>query len=423
MHTEKSDYMDTVSNQLPPDQIPPAQGRGKSRSRRLANKQELPDHVEPCPNGNGQMISREEDFKQIEAVIERELIFRSANALVAKADSLMLLKKLPAHSVSLILTDPPYHATKKRNIYGDTAFAEDQHYIEWMAEYATEWHRVLRSNGSLFCFCDSSMSARLDLMFAKQFNVLSHIVWTKPNDPGFDGWKGKMKKEALRQWYPHSERILFAEPAAEGNLFRSPFALFLRNARKKAGLSMHQLTAEVGAHGKVNHGGAVSNWEDGRNTPSRDQYEKIRKALMATGKIDPMPRYEDVIRPFVMDASKEFTDVWNFPSVRPYKGKHPAEKPATMLEHAIEAATFPGDIVLDCFGGGGSTAIAALKLLRRTVSIEIEASWAAEIAARVEDVAEADTAFPSIAQQGSTRTLQRRVEKKDHQLDLFSSGK
>jgi len=48
-----------------------------------------------------------------------------------------------------------------------------------------------------------------------------------------------------------------------------------------------------------------------------------------------------------------------------------------MLEHAIEATTNPGDIVLDCFSGGGSTAIAALGLGRRAVAIEIEAAWAA----------------------------------------------
>jgi len=153
--------------------------------------------------------SREQDLKRIKAALEPELVLSTANALVAKGDSLELLRKLPAHSVSLILTDPPYHATKKRNIYGDTAFTEDQHYLDWMAEYAVEWRRILRLNGSLFCCCDSSMSARLDVLFAKNFNVLSHIVWTKPNDPGFDGWKGKMKKEALRQWYAHSERILF----------------------------------------------------------------------------------------------------------------------------------------------------------------------------------------------------------------------
>lgn len=370
-----------------------------------------------------QMTSRADDLRRIKEAVEPELILAATNALVVQGDSLALLRRLPDRSVSLILTDPPYHATKKQNIHGDTAFAEDAHYLEWMAEYALEWHRVLRPNGSLFCFCDSSMSARLDVMFSKSFNVLSHIVWTKPNDPGFDGWKGKMKKEALRQWYPHSERILFAEPAVDANLFRSSFALFLRNARKQAGLSMHELTAKIGAHGKVNHGGAVSNWEDGRNTPSRDQYEKMREALMETGKIAQMPHYEDVIRPFVMDASKEFTDVWTFPSVRPYKGKHPAEKPAAMLEHAIEATSYPGDVVLDCFGGGGSTALAALKLKRRTVSIEIDAHWVSEIASRVEDALESEVTFAEPARNGPEPVVVRNTAMKPRQLALFSGGK
>ncbi len=291
-----------------------------------------------------------------------------------------MLRLLPDHSVSLILTDPPYHSTKKANIYGDTAFEEDKHYLDWMAQYASEWKRILRQNGSFFCFCASELSGRLEVMFAEKFNILSQVVWTKPNEPGFDGWKQKMRKEALRQWYAHTERIIFAEPACEGNLHRSPFADFLRQTRRKAGMSSNQLAEITGSYGKVNHGGAVSNWETGRNIPSREQYAKVCEALFATGLIDPMPPYEDVIRPFTVDASKEFTDVWTFPSVRPYKGKHPAEKPASMLEHAIEAASFPGDIVLDCFAGSGSTAIAALKLGRRSVSIEIDPQWIPKIA-------------------------------------------
>ena len=364
------------------------------------------------------MTTRQEHFDAIRANLRSRLRFSGDGALVAEGDSLALLRSLPSHSVSLILTDPPYHSTKKQNIYGDTAFAEDQHYIEWMAEYATEWRRVLKTNGSLFCFCASSMSARLDVMLSKEFNVLSHVVWTKPNDPGFDGWKGKMKKEALRQWYAHSERILFAEPAVDSNLFRSPFAEMLSASRKQSGLSMHELTAITGAHGKVNHGGAVSNWEAGRNTPSREQYEKMRAAILATGKVATMPPYEDAIRVFTMDASKEFTDVWTFPSVRPYKGKHPAEKPAAMLEHAIEATTYPGDIVLDCFGGSGSTALAALKLGRRTVSLEIETKWASEIAARVQTLCEADADTPPI----ETDLIPAAPKKKAPQLALFDTA-
>nr|ADZ31427.1 M.PflMI [Pseudomonas fluorescens] len=330
------------------------------------------------------MTTRTQDFNSIKATLINNIRFFNSDALVAEGDSLSLLKKLPSHSISLILTDPPYHATKKQNIFGDTAFSDDQHYLEWMSQFADEWRRVLRPNGSLFCFCDTSMSARLEVMFSEKFNILSHIVWTKPNDPGFDGWKGKMKKEALRQWYAHSERIIFAEPAIEGNLHRSPFAQFLREVRKKSGLSGHKLTELTGAYGKVNHGGAVSNWETGRNIPSREQYQKICEAILATGKVESMPAYEDAVRVFRIDGTKEFTDVWNFPSVRPYKGKHPAEKPISMLEHAIEATTFPGDIVLDCFSGSGSTASAALKLGRRTLSMEIEPHWVEYIGARLD---------------------------------------
>src|SRR5437764_1420162 len=188
-------------------------------------------------------MNRDQEFNRIQAGLDSHLALALPGALVVEGDSLAVLRQFPASSISLILTDPPYHATKKENIYGDTAFAEDQHYLEWMGECAIEWRRVLRPNGSLFCFCDSSMAGRLESRFANSFNILSHVVWTKPNDPGFDGWKGKMKKEALRQWYPHSERILFAEPAVEGNLHRSPFAQFLRETRKEAGLSMHELTA------------------------------------------------------------------------------------------------------------------------------------------------------------------------------------
>jgi site-specific DNA-methyltransferase (adenine-specific) len=332
---------------------------------------------------NGYLAGRQVDFAKIRDALTGEATLAGENFVVAEADSLAALRKLPDQSVSLVMTDPPYHATKKRNIYGDTAFEQDTDYVAWIEKHATEWRRALKPNGSLYVFCASEMAARLEVMFSERFNILAHITWTKPNDPGYDGWKQKMKKEALRQWYAHSERILFMEPKAEGNLFKQHFANVLRDAREKAGRSQHALTGEIGAYGKVNHGGAVSNWEAGRNTPSRDQYQKICEAVLATGNTRRMPLYEDLIRPFETDATQEFTDVWTFPNVRPYKGKHPAEKPAALLEHAIAASSYPGDIVVDCFAGSGSTALAALKLGRRTVAIEIDPRLAQRIAEKI----------------------------------------
>ncbi|MCP4369610.1 MAG: site-specific DNA-methyltransferase [Deltaproteobacteria bacterium] len=324
-------------------------------------------------------MSRQQDFQKIISATENKDAFRTTRSLFVRCDSLEVIKEFPDHSVSLILTDPPYHSTKKKNIYGDTSFQEDEHFLEWMSNYAKEWARILRPNGSLYLFCSSSMAGKLENVFSAHFNILAHIVWTKPNAPGFDGWKQKMNKESLRQWYAHSERVIFAEPAVEGNLFRSHFGSVIREARIRSGFSMKELTGLVGAHGKVNHGGAVSNWEAGRNVPSREQYKKLRSAILSAGKIESMPDYQDLVRPFFVDKTKEFTDIWTFPNIRPYKGKHPAEKPIALLEHAIEASTFPDDIVLDCFAGSGSTAVAALKLGRFSISLEIDEKWGHKI--------------------------------------------
>jgi site-specific DNA-methyltransferase (adenine-specific) len=318
---------------------------------------------------------RKIEFEEVISAIISQEHYNNSSSVVIKGDSLECLKLIPDHSISLILTDPPYHSTKKENIHNDRAFKTNEDFINWIENYSIEWKRILKPNGSFFLFCSSAMAARLEIMLSKRFNILSHIVWTKPNDPGFDGWKGKMKKEALRQWYAHSERILFAEPAIEGNLKRSWFGNYLRENRLKCKLSGHQLAELIGAHGKVNHGGSVSNWEAGRNIPSRDQYEKICQAFIKTGKIDQMPHYENVIRPFEVNSKIQFTDVWNFNSVRPYKGKHPAEKPLEMLEHCIQATSFEYDIILDCFAGSGSTAIASLNTNRYSISIEIDGSW------------------------------------------------
>lgn len=359
---------------------------------------------------------RYNQFNAIKDSFDGQQSFALEKSIVVLGDSLAQLKLISTASISLILTDPPYHSTKKDNITNDKAFNSDEEFIDWMKQYFVEWKRILKPNGSIFMFCSSTMSAKLEIAMTEYFNVLSHIVWSKPNDPGFDGWKGKMKKEALRQWYPHSERILFAEPATEGNLKRSWFGNFLREKRTIAGLSGHQLTELIGAYGKVNHGGAVSNWETGRNIPSREQYTKICEVLIETGKINEMPDYEDVIRKFEVSADLQFTDVWDFNSVRPYKGKHPAEKPLDMLEHCINATTFEDDIVLDCFGGSGSTTIAALNLNRYAISIELEKEWYEAIINRLENYENQ----AQVSQNSKNGLMKSTIKKKNKvQITLF----
>ena len=323
------------------------------------------------------VTDRAEDLKSIRSAVVESLADETAEALVCFGDSLEVLRRLPDQTVSLIVTDPPYHTTKKSNIQNDTAFQEDEEFLSWIEQYAVEWKRILKRSGTLYLFCSAQMSARLEVMMAKYLRPINHVTWTKPNEPGYDGWKGKMKKEALRAWYPHSERILVFEHGAYGTweaYRRSPMGEYLLDCRKRAGVSMVQLTEDIGEYGRINRGGAVANWEAGRNIPSREQYRKLSEALATYGVTDLLD-YNDLIRPMQVSKEMQFTDVWDFMGVRPFLNKHPAEKPQDMLMHIIQASSYPGDIVLDCFAGSGSTGVAALRLGRRAVCMELDEKW------------------------------------------------
>ncbi len=77
-------------------------------------------------------------------------------------------------------------------------------------------------------------------------------------------------------------------------------------------------------------------------------------------------------RSFSVTVDVPYTDVWTYPPVQYYPGKHPCEKPAVMMEHIINSSTREGDVVADFFMGSGVTVKAALKLNRRVIGVELE---------------------------------------------------
>lgn len=302
-----------------------------------------------------------------------KIYLQSAELTLYQGDCLEVLRSLPNNSVNLILTDPPYHSTKKTNITGDKNFKTDRDYIDWLDTIAEQWQRILAPNGSLYCFAATKMAAKVEVMLDERFNVLAAIAWTKPNEPGYDGWKQKTNKESLRSWYLHSERIIFAESSSSEYPKQSAFGSLLKKTRLASGLSTIQLTAAIGEYGKVNHGGAVSNWETGRNIPSPEQYEKLKSVFsQLSPQVPELPDYEQIIRPFYVTSDIPYTDIWDFPTVKPYPGKHPAEKPLDLITHIIKASSYPGNLVLDCFAGSGVVGQAAKMLDRRAILIEIE---------------------------------------------------
>lgn len=71
---------------------------------------------------------------------------------------------------------------------------------------------------------------------------------------------------------------------------------------------------------------------------------------------------------------KQMKSVWRFTAPKPEEkthGKHPTQKPVSLVERAILASTNDGDLVLDPFLGSGTTAIAAVRHHRHVVGIEV----------------------------------------------------
>ena len=78
--------------------------------------------------------------------------------------------------------------------------------------------------------------------------------------------------------------------------------------------------------------------------------------------------------------------VWTV-ATRPYKGAHFATFPPALIEPCILAGCPEGGIVLDPFGGSGTTAGVSIKNNRRAVLCELNPEYAALIQARVNNIA------------------------------------
>jgi site-specific DNA-methyltransferase (adenine-specific) len=66
--------------------------------------------------------------------------------------------------------------------------------------------------------------------------------------------------------------------------------------------------------------------------------------------------------------------VWEFPSVRA-NDDHEAKFPLELPRRVVRLLTDPDEIVLDCFMGSGTTAIAAIQEDRKYIGIELESKY------------------------------------------------
>ena len=108
----------------------------------------------------------------------------------------------------------------------------------------------------------------------------------------------------------------------------------------------------------------------GANYPSDDSKFDgyVKRFIKENGR---KPRKNDVL---LKVDGKLVDSVWDIQSVNPMakeKNGYPTQKPEELLERIILSSTMEGDIVLDCFGGSGTTAAVAERLSRRWITGDI----------------------------------------------------
>ena len=70
--------------------------------------------------------------------------------------------------------------------------------------------------------------------------------------------------------------------------------------------------------------------------------------------------------------NKDLLNIWLVKRMAGQDYQHATAKPPTLHEKAIRRCTCPSDLILDSFGGSGSTLIAAEQLKRRSALVELE---------------------------------------------------
>ncbi len=116
------------------------------------------------------------------------------------------------------------------------------------------------------------------------------------------------------------------------------------------------------------------------------------KNTFTLGRSDYQRQYEPILYGWPEGTTRHWCgdrdqgDVWHFNKPR-VNDLHPTMKPVELVERAIRNSSRPGDVVLDPFGGSGTTLIAAEKSGRQARLIELDPKYVDTIVRRWQDYA------------------------------------
>lgn len=260
-------------------------------------------------------------------------------------DCLELMKNIPDNSIDMVFTSPPY-AERRKTTYGGIP---EYDYVDWFLPIGAEIKRILKPTGSFFLNIkphthkgERSLYV-FDLVCQLKretgFMFVEEYCWTKNAFPG--SLKGRFKNafEPVYHFTKGNPNQITFNPIACGTPIKEES--IARTYRKQCGAPKN--------------GSGMT----GMNTTN------IRNLGLA--------RPSNVIN--VNNVSNQFSD----------KQLHPATFPEGLVEFFVKSFTNENDIVLDPFGGSGTTGIVCKNHKRQFILMEKQQEYFELIKKRVGD--------------------------------------
>jgi site-specific DNA-methyltransferase (adenine-specific) len=263
--------------------------------------------------------------------ISQPLDVRAIENRIVNQDVFAALDFLPADFVDLLVLDPPYNLTKTFNskTFRKKSIAK---YAQWFEELLVKLLPLLKKNASVYVCSEWYSSSAIHLVLEKHLKVRNRITWEREKGRG-----------AKRNWKNASEDIWFATISDD-------YAFNVDDVKLKRRIIAPYTDAN----------GAPKDWHDTSDGQFRLTY--------------PSNLWNDITVPF-----------WSMPE----NTDHPTQKPEKLLAKLILAGTNEGDFVFDPFMGVGSSIVAARKLNRRFLGVEIDTEYCLLAAKRLR-LAQAD---------------------------------
>ena len=266
-------------------------------------------------------------------------------------DCLASLKTMPSQSVHTCVTSPPYFGLRNYEMDGQIGMeGSPQAFVARLVDVFREVFRVLRDDGTLWLNLGDSYAknknrllipARVALGLQQDGWILrDEIIWHKPRTT-----PAPVKDRTVAA---HEMIYLFAkQPRYHFDYLAIEEASKYPGQTKKAGKAFRDLEK--------------SDPNAAKKRPSAD-------------------------REIVVRDTRRKRSVWSI-SPSPYKQAHFATFPPDLIEPCILAGCPVGGMVLDPFGGSGTTAGVAMKHGRNAVLCELNPKYAAMIPDRILSIA------------------------------------